>query len=424
MPRRFALLAASIALAFSTHAFADAPVVKPGDELAICGDSITEQKIYSVFMEDYLLMCKPVENVRSIQFGWSGDTTWGFVGNKLDNDVLRFHPTVATTCFGMNDGGYGKLTDATAEHYRTNTQTIIDKMKAGGVRSIIIGSPGCVGDELKGKAAAAQVYNETLGALRDIDKQLAEKNRVIFADVFSPMMEVKAKAKAKYGADFQTNGRDGVHPAENGHLVMAYAFLKAMGFDGNIGTFTVDLASNQATVTDGHKLADAAVKNGEISIDSDRYPFCFTGDPKQSNSTTGIIEFFPFNQDLNRLTLIVKNAPAEKMTVTWGKTSKDFSSADLAKGINLAAEFLDNPFSEQFAKVHEAVKAQQAFETPFIKSFVVNVPSFDQLFDDPDKALLEQVITNGEKKDHRLFDSAAGLVTPVHHTIKITPAGK
>jgi lysophospholipase L1-like esterase len=424
MPRRFALLAASIALAVSARVFADAPVVKAGDELAICGDSITEQKIYSVFMEDYLLMCKPVENVRSIQFGWSGDTTWGFVANKLDNDVLRFHPTVATTCFGMNDGGYNKLNDAAAEKYRTNTQTIIDKMKAAGVHSIIIGSPGCVGDELKGKAVAADVYNQTLASLRDIDKQLAEKNGVIFADVYSPMMDVKTKAQAKYGAAYQVAGHDGIHPAENGHLVMAYAFLKAMGFDGNIGTFTVDLSSNKATVTDGHKLADENVKDGEISIDSDRYPFCFTGDPTQSNATTGIIEFFPFNQDLNRLTLIVKNAPADKMTVTWGKASKDFSSADLAKGINLAAEFLDNPFSEQFAKVHEAVKAQQVFETPFIKSFVVNIPSVEPLFDDPEKALLEQVISGGEKKDHQLFDTAASLVTPVHHTIKISPAAK
>ncbi len=28
-------------------------------------------------------------------------------------------------------------------------------------------------------------------------------------------------------------GRDGVHPDRNGHLVMAYAFLKALGCDGN-----------------------------------------------------------------------------------------------------------------------------------------------------------------------------------------------
>ena len=40
--------------------------------------------------------------------------------------------------------------------------------------------------------------------------------------------------------------RDGVHPAANGHLIMAYAFLKGLGCDGNVGTITLDLAGNHA----------------------------------------------------------------------------------------------------------------------------------------------------------------------------------
>ena len=55
------------------------PVLKPNDSLAICGDSITEQKLYSAFIEDYLLMCQPVRGVETMQFGWSGETSWGFV---------------------------------------------------------------------------------------------------------------------------------------------------------------------------------------------------------------------------------------------------------------------------------------------------------------------------------------------------------
>ena len=48
-------------------------LLKEKDLLAICGDSITEQKLYSVFIEDYLLMCKPVPSLQSVQFGWSGE---------------------------------------------------------------------------------------------------------------------------------------------------------------------------------------------------------------------------------------------------------------------------------------------------------------------------------------------------------------
>ena len=35
----------------------DAPPLQAQDFVAVCGDSITEQKQYSVFIEDYLLMC-------------------------------------------------------------------------------------------------------------------------------------------------------------------------------------------------------------------------------------------------------------------------------------------------------------------------------------------------------------------------------
>ena len=39
--------------------------LKEGDRVAIIGDSITEQKRYSVFIEDYLLMCKPRTELRA-----------------------------------------------------------------------------------------------------------------------------------------------------------------------------------------------------------------------------------------------------------------------------------------------------------------------------------------------------------------------
>ena len=55
------------------------PVLKPNDSLAICGDSITEQKLYSVFIEDYMLMCQPVSNIQTMQFGWSGEKADGFL---------------------------------------------------------------------------------------------------------------------------------------------------------------------------------------------------------------------------------------------------------------------------------------------------------------------------------------------------------
>src|SRR5207245_713423 len=82
--------------------------LKGGDYVGVIGDSITEQKLYSVYIEDYLLMCRPAGDLRATQFGWGGETSWGFAA-RMGNDMLPFGCTVATTCFGMNDGGHGPM---------------------------------------------------------------------------------------------------------------------------------------------------------------------------------------------------------------------------------------------------------------------------------------------------------------------------
>jgi len=80
-------------------------LLKKGDRLAICGDSITEQKMYSRIMEDYLTVCVPELGITVRQYGWSGERAPGFLA-RMTNDCLRFHPTIATTCYGMNDHEY------------------------------------------------------------------------------------------------------------------------------------------------------------------------------------------------------------------------------------------------------------------------------------------------------------------------------
>src|SRR5688572_18968618 len=73
--------------------------LKKGDKLAICGDSITEQKMYARIMETYLTVCTPELEISTRQFGWSGEKADGFLA-RMTNDVLRFDPTVATLCYG------------------------------------------------------------------------------------------------------------------------------------------------------------------------------------------------------------------------------------------------------------------------------------------------------------------------------------
>ena len=121
----------------------DGLLLRTGDRLAICGDSITEQKMYSRIIETYLTACVPELKVTARQYGWSGETAEGFL-HRMKSDCLRFQPTVATTCYGMNDYRYHPYDEATGRWYRQNYTAIVRAFQEAGTR-VVIGSPGCVG---------------------------------------------------------------------------------------------------------------------------------------------------------------------------------------------------------------------------------------------------------------------------------------
>ncbi|AWI09344.1 SGNH/GDSL hydrolase family protein [Ereboglobus luteus] len=393
-----------------------APVLQPGDLVAVCGDSITEQKLYSLHIQQYLLFCQPAPGLMSMQFGWGGERAGGFVA-RVDNDVLPFKPTVATTCYGMNDGRYQRVNDETVAIYRSATTESVHKLKAGGVRAIIVGSPGVVDPAgFKRAGASADDYNKTLAALRDAARAVATAEGVLFADVHTPMMDAMTRAKAAHGEKYAL-ARDGVHPGENGQLVMAYAFLKALGVSGDIGAYTVDYAAKRASATGGHRVINYS--DGLLHVESTRYPFCFTGEPNGSG-TLAMTAFIPFNDELNRLLLVVKNAPA-KTRVTWGGTQKTFTAAQLASGVNLAAEFPQNPFCAPFFEATKKLQAQQRFETDAIKGPLNSLIKWRRDLPDAEpeyKAITQKLFS---KMSAQREDSRAA-VKPVRHQIKIEPA--
>ena len=390
--------------------------LRPGDIVAICGDSITRQGLYSTFVETYLLACQPVKDLHAHQFGLNSETSWDFL-TRIDSEVLPFQPTAATLCYGMNDGGYSSVDPRREASYRRATTQIVRQLREWGVRFIVVGSPAAVDSSTFDKnfltrISALEYNTETLSGLAKIARQVATEQGVAYADVHGLFSEIMAKAKAKYGPGYHVAGADGIHPAANGHLIIAYAFLKALGCDGDIGTITVDLAEHRATATEGHRVL--SFTNGTIEIESTRYPFCFFGNPRDPNGTRGILEFLPFNPELNRFRLVINGSG--RMKVSWGEASKTFSANELAKGVNLAAEFLDNPFGEPFKAVENAVRRQQEYETQGMKS----IRHYD--WGVPKEQATLQTLADGVVKKARALEAAAHLaVKPLKHTLKVEP---
>ena len=186
--------------------------------------------MYSRIIETYLTVCVPELKITARQFGWSGETAEGF-RLRMTNDCLRFQPTVATLCYGMNDHGYGPYTGPHGEWYSNNYAAIASALTVSGAR-VVLGSPGCVGKVppwAPDTNLPVEILNLNLCRLRNLDIEIAAQEKINFADVFWPMFQAGFAAHQKYGADYAVSGKDGVHPGWAGHVIMAYAFFKAMG---------------------------------------------------------------------------------------------------------------------------------------------------------------------------------------------------
>lgn len=384
-------------------------LLKQGDRLAICGDSITEQKMYSRIMETYLTVCVPELKITVRQYSWGGEVA-PFFHYRMESDVLRFNPTIATTCYGMNDHHCQPYKADYGRTYRESSQAIIRLFKKHGVR-VSQGSPGAMGripPWLNQPMGTVNALNLSLLELRNIDVRLALEEQVAFADVFVPMLIAEFDSKQRYGSDYMVSGKDGVHPGWAGQLVMAYAFLKAMGFDGDIGTITMDMTTGHVTASAGHSVL--STKQNEVQLESKRYPFCATGELDKDSSIRSGMTLVPFNEELNRFVFVVRNGAADRYKVNWGDTAKSYTALELAKGVNLAADFHVNPFSETFNRVDDAVARKQAYETKQIKKL---------FHGEEGRTDIEMTATLTEKTRQPMTRAIQSAFRPVRHTIHI-----
>src|SRR5580765_6452649 len=123
-------------------------LIKDGDRVVFLGDSITEQRLYTTYIEAYALTRHPTWKLSFRNVGWGGDTSWlrqrahpdekqlfaadeatqqkmveESVGKGLGRDVLPLKPTMVTVKFGMNDHSYQPFREDIFRAYvRSQTQ--------------------------------------------------------------------------------------------------------------------------------------------------------------------------------------------------------------------------------------------------------------------------------------------------------------
>src|SRR5438046_10661830 len=69
-------LAVAAVLAFSQASQGDDFLIHDGDRVVFLGDSITEQRLYTTYIEGYVLSRHPDWKLTFRNVGWGGDTSW------------------------------------------------------------------------------------------------------------------------------------------------------------------------------------------------------------------------------------------------------------------------------------------------------------------------------------------------------------
>jgi lysophospholipase L1-like esterase len=315
-------LLSSLLFAAAVGPASPAPVpIGDRETIVFYGDSITEQNLYTAYLETFLLSRFPQKDLAFFNLGWGGDTASG--GNKrFARDVLPVRPTLVFVNFGMNDGGYKAYDEATFRNYLSAQGALADAIRAAGAREVLF-TTSPVDDVLRKDEG---VYNETLSRLALGLGQLAVERGLSLVDLLHPMLEVQRRAKEKDPAF--TMIPDTVHPDAVGHLVMAYAALRRIDAPRVVAEIVVD---GETVSVDGAAVG----KDGGVEFDL-RLPFLPFHVPKEARRALDLV---PLQEELNRFRLQVKagQGGADPLVLSVdGKTAGVFTRDGLARGVDLA----------------------------------------------------------------------------------------
>src|SRR5438046_5572564 len=118
--------------------------LKDGDRVVFYGDSITDQRLYTTFVETYAVTRFPRLKVSFVHSGWGGDRVTGGGGGpidlRLDRDVIAYKPTVMTIMLGMNDASYRAFDPSIFDTYSRGYEHILQRVKGAqpGIRLTLI----------------------------------------------------------------------------------------------------------------------------------------------------------------------------------------------------------------------------------------------------------------------------------------------
>ncbi len=392
-----------------------------GDRVVFYGDSITEQRLYTTFVEEYIVTHFPHLHISFVHSGWGGDTVRGGGGGPIDarlqRDVIAYKPTVVTIMLGMNDGGYHAGDQPTFDAYSKGYVHIVDTLRSAlpGVRlTLIQPSPY---DDVTQTPGFEGGYNGVLVQYGQYVKGLAAQDNLGIADLNSPVVAVLQKANATDPTTAQQIIPGRVHPSPAGHLIMAESLLKAWNAPSVVADVQIDAVSKKLIHAENSHVSDLSTGSKITWTQTDdALPM-----PLQWNdpAVALVLKSSDFTDALDREMLTVNSLPTATQYALKidGQDVGEFTGEQLGAGINLAP--LSTPMSEQAAKV--AALTTQHNDQHFTRWRTIQVPLLQDANRSVQKAL-PPLLAALDSEEAETVTKQHAAAQPAAHHFEISPA--
>lgn len=309
-----------------------------GDRVVFYGDSITAQRRYTRFVEDFIVSRYPHLKVDFYNAGVSGDTAeGGHAGDmetRVKRDVLPLHPTVVTIMLGMNDGRYTTEFEKNFEDYKTGYRRLVDTLRSDlpGVRLLLI-EPSPY-DEIAHPPVIAG-YNSVMVRYGAFVAQLGRELDVPVVN-FNEAVDNALRAGVKI--DPRMAGSllpDRIHPSEAGHWIMAAALVRGWNASPVVSSVAIDAAHTRVDHQENAAVSGLVETGSQL-----KWTQLDQSLPLPLELNNAMTQFLLEISDipaLDRQMLQVTGLSAEAYTLAIdGKPVGTFSREEMASGINLA----------------------------------------------------------------------------------------
>jgi lysophospholipase L1-like esterase len=335
---------AVVALAACATANSQQFALKDGETVVFYGDSITAQRLYTRFVEDFVVTRYPALHIRFVNAGVGGDTVnGGYAGGmneRVQRDVAPFQPAMITVMLGMNDGGWGYGNSETDANFQKGYRALLDALRKadpGVALTLIAPTPY---DEIT-HGTEFPGYSRMIDKLADdvsgvgAQMQAAGDKNVLVVDFHHPMMDALERAKAQFPELAPLIAPDRIHPSETGHWIMAAALMSAWHVNPLVSSVALDAATakvidkNRTTVTNAEKSTDGL---RWTQLD-DALPLPLDFNNAMTPVLLGISNIAALDQMMVRIEAL---EPGQYELRIDGKDVAGFSREELQHGVNLA----------------------------------------------------------------------------------------